>query len=123
MKYKAVIVLRALYAGLPVALKATWGEDESSYRITDFSSTNLLKAFDKETEMVYTINQIGEDFVVVNGERIEVDPPFDTLPDKQEYETWLNEVMTDAVETIRSGANLQTFQDHLASMAQGWKAN
>ncbi|MEW6082557.1 MAG: hypothetical protein AB1576_12495 [Bacillota bacterium] len=35
---------------------------------------------------MYTIDEIGEDFVVVNGERIEVDPPFETVPDKQEYE-------------------------------------
>jgi hypothetical protein len=47
--------------------------------------------------MMYTIDQIGEDFVVVDGDRIEVNPPFETLPDKQEYETWLNEVMTNAV--------------------------
>lgn len=40
---------------------------------------------------MYIIDEIGEDFVVVNGERIEVDPPFKTLPDKQEYEIWLNE--------------------------------
>lgn len=40
---------------------------------------------------MYIIDEIGEDFVVVNGERIEVDPPFETLPDKKEYETWLNE--------------------------------
>lgn len=51
-------------------------------------------------EKMYIIDEIGEDFVVVNGERIEVDPLFKTLPDKQEYETWLNEVMTDAVEAI-----------------------
>jgi len=74
-------------------------------------------------EKMYIIDEIGEDFVVVNGERIEVDPPFKTLPDKQEYETWLNEVMTDAVEAIGSREDLQTFQDHLASVAQGWKAD
>jgi hypothetical protein len=73
--------------------------------------------------MMYTIDQIGEDFVVVNGERIEVNPPFETLPDKQEYETWLNEVMTDAVETIGSRADLQAFQDHLASVAQEWESD
>jgi len=73
--------------------------------------------------MVYIIDEIGEDFVVVNGERIVVDPPFETLPDKQEYETWLNEVMTDAVEAIGSRENLQAFQDHLASVAQERKAN
>ncbi|MEW6081337.1 MAG: hypothetical protein AB1576_06095, partial [Bacillota bacterium] len=72
------------------------------YRITDFSSRNLPEAFDKEARMMYTIEEIGEDFVVVNGERIEVDPPFETVPDKQEYEIWLNEVMLDAVETIGS---------------------
>lgn len=88
-----------------------------SYKIADFSSPNLNKALDKEARMMYTIDQIGEDFVVVNGERIEVDPPFETLPDKQEYENWLNGVMTDAVETIRSGTDLQALQDHLASMA------
>lgn len=44
--------------------------------------------------MMYTVDEIGEDFVVVNGERLEVDPPFETLPDKQDYENWLNEVMT-----------------------------
>lgn len=63
--------------------------------------------------MMYTVDQIGEDFVVVNGERIEVDPPFETLPDKQEYETWLNGVMTDAVETIRSGTDLEVLWDTL----------
>lgn len=73
--------------------------------------------------MMYAIDEIGEDFVVVNGERIGVDPSFETLPDKQEYETWLNEVMTDAVEAIGSRENSQTFQDHLASVAQGRKAN
>jgi hypothetical protein len=67
--------------------------------------------------MCYTVDQIGEDFVVVNGERIEVDPPFETLPDKQEYETWLNEVMTDAVATIGSGTDIQALKDHLASVA------
>jgi len=55
---------------------------------------------------MYTIDEIGENFVVVNGERIQVDPPFESVPDKQDYETWLNEVMADAVETIRSRENL-----------------
>ncbi|HOR78815.1 MAG TPA: hypothetical protein PLG04_08485 [Anaerolineaceae bacterium] len=73
--------------------------------------------------MMYTVDEIGEDFVVVNGERLEVDPPFETLPDKQDYENWLNEVMTDAVKAIGSREDLQTFQDHLASVAQGWKAD
>ena len=73
--------------------------------------------------MMYTIDEIGEDFVVVNGERIEVDPPFETLPDKQEYETWLNEVMTDAVEAIGSRESIQDFQDHLTSVAQRWEAD
>ena len=73
--------------------------------------------------MIYIIDEIGEDFVVVNGERIEVDPPFETLPDKQEYETWLNEVMTDAVETIGSGTEISALKDHFASVAQGWKDN
>lgn len=73
--------------------------------------------------MCYTVNEISEDFVVVNGKRIEVDPPFETLPDRQEYETWLNEVMTDAVATIGSRKNLQAFQDHLAPMAQGQEAD
>lgn len=50
---------------------------------------------------MYTVNTIGKDYVVVNGERIEVDPPFEVLPDKAEYETWLNEVMADAVKTTR----------------------
>ncbi|MEW6082912.1 MAG: hypothetical protein AB1576_14380 [Bacillota bacterium] len=72
---------------------------------------------------MYTINEIGEDFVVVNGERIEVDPPFETVPDKQEYEIWLNEVMLDAVEAIGSRESIQDFQDHLASVAQGRKAD
>ena len=57
---------------------------------------------------MYIIDEIGEDFVVVNGERIEVDPPFETLPDKQEYETWLNEVMADAIETIGSDTEIST---------------
>jgi hypothetical protein len=78
---------------------------------------------DKEMEMMYTVDQIGEDFVVVNGERIEVDPPFDTLPDRQEYEAWLNEVMTDAVETIRSRADIPNLKDHLASVAQEWESD
>lgn len=73
--------------------------------------------------MRYTVDQIGEDFVVVNGERIEVDPPFETLPNKQEYETWLNEVMADAIEAIRSRENLQDFQDNFTSVAQGRKAD
>jgi len=60
---------------------------------------------------MYTVDEIGEDFVVVNGERLEVDPPFETLPDKQDYENWLNEVMTDAVKAIGSREDLQTFQD------------
>jgi len=29
-----------------------------------------------------TVDEIGEDDVVVNGERIEVDPPFESVPDK-----------------------------------------
>jgi hypothetical protein len=94
-----------------------------SYQITDLSSLNLNKPLDNEVKKMYIIDQIGKDFVVVNGERIEVDPPFETLPDKQKYETWLNEVMTDAVKTIGSRENLQAFQDHLASVAKGWKAN
>ena len=73
--------------------------------------------------MMYTVDEIGEDFVVVNGERLEVDPPFETLPDKQDYENWLNEVMTDAVKAIGSREDLQTFQDHLPLVAQGWKAD
>ncbi|WP_028457372.1 hypothetical protein [Chloroflexus sp. Y-396-1] len=56
--------------------------------------------------MHYTIDEIGEDYVVVNGERIEVDPPFESVPDKQDYETWLNEVMADAVKTIGSRAKV-----------------
>jgi len=67
--------------------------------------------------MCYTVDEIGEDFVVVNRERIEVDPPFDTLPRKQEYETWLNEIMADAIEAIGSGEDLQALKDHLASVA------
>ena len=72
---------------------------------------------------MYIIDEIGEDFVVVNGERIEVDPPFETLPDKKEYETWLNEVMTDAIEAIGSNTKISALQDHLASVAKGWKAD
>jgi hypothetical protein len=83
----------------------------NSYRITNFSSPNLSKSLDKETKKMYTIDEIGGDFVVVNGERIEVDPPFETLPDKQEYETWLNEVMTDAVEAIGSRENKDVLWD------------
>ena len=73
--------------------------------------------------MRYTINEIGEDYVLVNGERIEVDPPFESVPDKQDYETWLNEVMADVVEAIGSRAEVSALQDHLASVAQGWKAD
>jgi hypothetical protein len=96
---------------------------EGSYQITDFSSPSLNKSLDKETGNMYTVDEIGEDFVVVNGERIEVDPPFEALPDKKEYETWLNGVMTDATEAIRGRADIQNFKDHLASVAQGRKAN
>ncbi len=56
--------------------------------------------------MHYTIDEIGEDYVVVNGERIEVDPPFESIPDKQNCEIWLNEVIADAVETIGSRAKV-----------------
>jgi len=56
--------------------------------------------------MRYTIDEIGEDYVLVNGERIEVDPPFESVPDRQEYETWLNEVMSDVIEAIGSGAEV-----------------
>jgi len=56
--------------------------------------------------MCDTVDEIGEDYVVVNGERIEVDPPFESVPDKQDYETWLNEVMADAVKTIGSRAKV-----------------
>jgi len=96
---------------------------KSCFRITDYIATNLLITLDKETKMRYTIDEIGEDYVLVNSERIEVDPPFESVPDKQEYETWLNEVMSDVIEAIGSGANLQAFQDHFASVAQGWKAD
>ncbi|MDI6815857.1 MAG: IS607 family transposase [Actinomycetota bacterium] len=58
--------------------------------------------------MFYTIDEIREDFVVVNGERIKVDPPFETLPDKQEYETPLNEVMVDVVKAIGNRAEIET---------------
>jgi len=68
--------------------------------------------------MVYTIDEIGEDFVVVNGEHIEVGPPFESIPDKQDYETWLNGVMADVVETIGSRTEVSNLQDHLAQMAQ-----
>ena len=64
--------------------------------------------------MCYTVDEIGEDYVVVNGERIEVDPPFDTLPDKTEYETWLNEVMADAIEAIGSRTEIPNLKDHFA---------
>lgn len=94
-----------------------------SYQITGFSSPNLNKSLDKDMEKMYIIDEIGEDFVVVNGERIEVDPPFETLPDKQEYETWLNEVMADAIETIGSDTEISTLQDHFASVVKGWKAD
>jgi len=50
--------------------------------------------------MYYTVEEIGEDYVVVNGERVTVDPPFEALPSRQEYENWLNGVVTDAVEAI-----------------------
>ena len=57
--------------------------------------------------MRYTIDEIGEDYVPVNGERIGVDPPFESVPDRQKYETWLNEVMSDVIEAI--GSWLRTF--------------
>jgi len=72
---------------------------------------------------MYTVDEIGEDFVVVNGERIEVDPPFEALPNKQDYENWLNEVMADAIATIGSRAEIPTLKDHLAQVAQGWEAD
>jgi len=40
--------------------------------------------------------------VPVNGERIEVNPPFESVPDRQEYETWLNEVTSDVIAAIGS---------------------
>lgn len=73
--------------------------------------------------MCYIVDEIGEDYVVVNGERIRVDPPFDTLPDKLEYETWLNAVMADAVKAIGSRAEISNLKDHLAQMAQRWEAD
>lgn len=73
--------------------------------------------------MHYTIDEIGEDYVVVNGERIEVDPPFETLPDKQDYENWLNRIMADAVKAIGSRAEIPALKDHLAQVAQGWGAD
>jgi hypothetical protein len=73
--------------------------------------------------MYYTVNEIGKDFVVVDGERIEVDPPFETLPDKQEYETWLNEVISDVVATIGGRAEISALQNYFASLAKGWEAD
>lgn len=73
--------------------------------------------------MRYTVDEIGEDYVVVNGERIEVDPPFETLPNKTEYETWLNKVMTDALAAIGNRAEIPNLKDHLTQMAQGREAN
>ncbi|MBI4531013.1 MAG: hypothetical protein HY709_05770 [Candidatus Latescibacteria bacterium] len=73
--------------------------------------------------MCYILDEIGEDFVVVNGERIDVDPPFESVPDKQDYENWLNEVMADAVEAIGSRAEIPALKDHLAQMAQGWETD
>jgi len=57
--------------------------------------------------MRYAIDEIGKNYVSVNGERIEVDPPFESAPDRQEYETWLNEVTSDVIEAI--GSWLRTF--------------
>jgi hypothetical protein len=91
----------------------------SSYRVTDYTTTNLPIPLDRGTKICYAVNEIGKDYVVVNGERIEVDPPFEVLPDKAEYETWLNEVMADAVKAIGSRAEISHLQDHLAQMAQG----
>ncbi len=73
--------------------------------------------------MWYTVEEIGKDYVVANGERIEVDPPFETLPNEQKYENWLNEVMTDAIEAIRSRTEIPSLKDHLAQMAQRWGAD
>jgi len=90
----------------------------SSYRITDFSSPNLHKSLDRERKMMYVIDEIGGDFVVVNGERIEVDPPFESVPDKREYENWLNGIMANAVKTIGSRAGVSAFKNYLASVDQ-----
>jgi hypothetical protein len=73
--------------------------------------------------MCDTVDEIGEDYMVVNGERIEVDPPFESVPDKQDDETWLNEVLSDVVEAIGSRAEASALQDHLASVAQGRKTD
>ncbi|MBI4640212.1 MAG: hypothetical protein HY731_05930 [Candidatus Tectomicrobia bacterium] len=73
--------------------------------------------------MSSTVDEIGKDYVVVNGERIEVDPPFETLPDKREYEAWLNEVMAHAVEAIGNRAEISNLKDYLAQMAQGWETD
>jgi len=70
--------------------------------------------------MCYTVDEIGENYVVVNGGRIEVDPPFESVPDKQNYENWLNGVITDALTAVRSRAEIPNLQDYLAQMDRGW---
>ena len=64
--------------------------------------------------MRYTIDGIGMDFVIVNGERITVGPPFETIPDKTEYQNWLNKVVADAIETIGSREEVPHLKDHFA---------
>ena len=73
--------------------------------------------------MVYTVDSVDRESVVVNGQYIAVEPPFDLVPDRKEYEKWLNEVMTDVIETVRSGAEISAIKDHLARIAQGWNSD
>jgi hypothetical protein len=58
-----------------------------------------------------------------NELRIEVDPPFASIQNKQDYETWLNEVMADTIEAIGSRKTISALQDYLTSVAQGRKAD
>jgi len=66
--------------------------------------------------MDYIVDSVGIDHVVVNGERIEVDPPFEHIPEISEYETWLNEVMNSVVETIRGRKEVSCIKDNFASL-------
>ena len=73
--------------------------------------------------MTYIVSRVEKEYAIVNGERIEIDPSFESVPDKDEYEAWLNGAMTDAVKAIRGRDEVQTFKNNLAQMAQGRSAD
>jgi len=69
------------------------------------------------------VEEIEHDFVVVNGHRMTVDPPFKAIPDKNEYETWLNEVMSHAFAAVGRRKNVPSLQDLMAQMGQRKEAD